>query len=212
MPPPARSNGASRSTARCAPRPRCAAARCSPSRWTTRPTPSRRPRGRELWTHSGIVETANLLGGAAPAVDSGIVVSPYSSGELVAMRVETGRVLWSDSLTAVRRTDVVSSLAHIRGRPIIDRGRVIAISHGGAMAAVDLRSGQRLWEKDIGGQESPLDCRRLCVRHHQRERTGLPVTQQRRRVLGHPSCLASRTKTTRKIRSCGRDRSWSAIA
>ena len=111
--------------------------------------------GRELWTHSGIVETANLLGGAAPAVDSGIVVAPYSSGELVAMRVETGRVLWSDSLTAVRRTDVVSSLAHIRGRPIIDRGRVIAISHGGAMAAIDLRSGQRLWERDIGGQESP---------------------------------------------------------
>ena len=35
------------------------------------------------------------------------------------------------------------------------RGRVIAISHGGLMAAIDLRSGRRLWQKDIGGLQSP---------------------------------------------------------
>ena len=64
-------------------------------------------------------------------------------------------MLWSDSLTAVRRTDVVSTLAHIRGRPIIDRGMVFAVSHGGLMAAIDLRTGRRLWDKEIGGLESP---------------------------------------------------------
>jgi len=65
------------------------------------------------------------------------------------------RVLWQETLAAVRRTDVVSSLAHIRGLPVIDRGRVVAISHAGAMAAYDLRNGRRLWVRDIGGLESP---------------------------------------------------------
>ena len=111
--------------------------------------------GEELWKHTGITEAASLLGGASPAVDAGVVVVPYSSGELVALKVENGRMLWSDSLAAVRRTDVVSTLAHIRGRPVIDRGMVFAVSHGGLMAAIDLRTGRRLWDKEIGGLESP---------------------------------------------------------
>jgi outer membrane protein assembly factor BamB len=111
--------------------------------------------GEELWKHTGITEAASLLGGASPAVDAGVVVVPYSSGELVALKVENGRMLWSDSLAAVRRTDVVSTLAHIRGRPVIDRGIVFAVSHGGLMAAIDLRTGRRLWDKEIGGLESP---------------------------------------------------------
>jgi outer membrane protein assembly factor BamB len=111
--------------------------------------------GETLWTYSGIAETATLLGGASPAVDAGIVVAPFSSGELIALRAESGREIWAESLTSFRRTDVVSTLSHIRGRPIIDRGRVYAVSHGGLMAAIDLTSGQRIWDKEIGGQESP---------------------------------------------------------
>ncbi len=111
--------------------------------------------GEELWTYTGIAEIASLLGGASPAVDSGVVVAPFSSGELVALKVENGRVLWTQSLTTTRRTDVVSALAHIRGRPIIDRGRVFAISHGGLMVSIDLRSGRRIWDKEIGGLSSP---------------------------------------------------------
>lgn len=111
--------------------------------------------GNPLWTHAGISEVASLLGGAAPAVEADVVVVAYSSGELVALKIENGRVLWSDSLASVRRTDVVSTLAHIRGRPIIDRGRVFAISHGGLMVSIDLRSGRRIWDKELGGLESP---------------------------------------------------------
>lgn len=111
--------------------------------------------GRELWTHSGIAETASLLGGSSPAVDAGVVVAPYSSGELVALKVENGQVLWDDSLASLRRTDEISTLSHIRGRPIIDRGLVFALSHGEVMVAIDLRSGRRVWEKRIGGIESP---------------------------------------------------------
>ncbi len=111
--------------------------------------------GETLWTYSSISEVASLLGGASPAVDSGVVVAPFSSGEISALRVENGRVLWTDALGAYRRTDVVSTLSHIRGRPVIDRGVVYAVSNGGVMAAIDLRTGRRMWDKDIGGIESP---------------------------------------------------------
>jgi outer membrane protein assembly factor BamB len=111
--------------------------------------------GDELWTHSGITEVAGLLGGASPAVEGDVVLVPYSSGELFALQAENGRVLWNESLSPLRRTDPVSSLAHIKGMPVADRGRVYAISNSGRMLAIDLRSGARIWEQGIGGTESP---------------------------------------------------------
>ncbi|MGE0745370.1 MAG: PQQ-binding-like beta-propeller repeat protein [Rhodospirillales bacterium] len=111
--------------------------------------------GRVLWSSAGIGETAGLLGGAAPAADADVVIAPFSSGEMTALRMENGRTIWTESLTAVRATDPVSALSHIRGHPVIDRGRVIAVSHSGRMVAVDLRTGNRIWEQAIGGTYMP---------------------------------------------------------
>lgn len=107
------------------------------------------------WTHQGISEGASLLAGTSPAVDGNVVVVPYSSGELFALRVDNGSVLWQDQLATVRRTDNVATLSDIRGRPIIDRGRVYAIGHADLLVAIELRSGRRLWEREIGGIQSP---------------------------------------------------------
>ena len=111
--------------------------------------------GAVLWTHTGIAETAGLIGGASPAVEGEIVIAPYSSGELFALRVENGRALWSDNLSAIRRSDAVSALADIRGRPVIADGRVYAASHSGRMVAIDLVSGRRVWEAEVGSLVQP---------------------------------------------------------
>jgi outer membrane protein assembly factor BamB len=111
--------------------------------------------GHVLWSHSGLPETAGLLGGASPAVEGDIVAVAYSSGEIFALRTENGRVLWSDNLASARSLDAMAALADIRGRPIIDHGMVFAISHSGRMVAIDLRTGDRVWEQDIGSSYSP---------------------------------------------------------
>lgn len=111
--------------------------------------------GAVMWTHQGTTEGASLLGGSSPAVDGNVVVVPYSSGELFALRIDNGSVLWQDQLTTVRRTDNVATLSDIRGRPIIDRGRVYAIGHADMLVAIDLRNGRRLWEREIGSIQSP---------------------------------------------------------
>lgn len=111
--------------------------------------------GKKLWSHAGITEAAGLLGGASPAVAGDVVVVPYSSGELIALRVENGRAVWVDSLAAIRRADALSSLADIRGKPVIDRGRVFAISHSGRMVSIDLRTGGRAWDRNVGGVNTP---------------------------------------------------------
>ncbi|MDE2228843.1 MAG: PQQ-like beta-propeller repeat protein [Alphaproteobacteria bacterium] len=111
--------------------------------------------GRRLWTHNGIPEPAGLLIGASPAVEGDTVIVPYSSGEIYALRVENGRAVWSDNLATARPLGALSSLADIRGQPVIDRDRVFAISHAGILVSIDLRTGNRVWEQDIGGTHMP---------------------------------------------------------
>ncbi|MGI4852310.1 MAG: PQQ-binding-like beta-propeller repeat protein [Janthinobacterium lividum] len=111
--------------------------------------------GKLLWTHTGIIESAGLLGGASPAVHEGVVVVPYSSGEVFALRAESGYPLWSETLNHSRRLDSLSSLSHIKARPIIDRNLVFLVGYSGHMSALDLRNGQTVWSKEIGGIRTP---------------------------------------------------------
>ncbi|MEI8393395.1 MAG: PQQ-binding-like beta-propeller repeat protein [Rhodospirillaceae bacterium] len=111
--------------------------------------------GETLWSHTGILETAGLLGSVSAAADGSTVIAPYSSGELVALRIENGRPAWQDNLTAIRRYGALSGLADIRGMPVIDRGLVLAVSHSGRTVAIDERTGARVWDQELGGVDTP---------------------------------------------------------
>lgn len=111
--------------------------------------------GQLLWEYEGISGEATLLGAASPAANGDIVVPAFSSGEVYALRVENGSVAWSDNLSGVLRLGGLSELSDIRGLPVMDKGLVIAISFGGKMVAIDERTGTRVWQRDIGGSETP---------------------------------------------------------
>ena len=55
--------------------------------------------------------------------------------------------------TSIRTS--VSSLNDIDADPVIDNGQVIAVGQGGRMVALDLITGQRLWELNIAGIATP---------------------------------------------------------
>jgi len=111
--------------------------------------------GRRLWTNVGVQEIASLVGGASPAVSGDIVIAPYSSGELLALVAEDGRTVWGETLATLRKFDPLQDIAQIRGQPVIDGEVVLAISHAGRMAAVNLEQGVRVWEIDLGGVQTP---------------------------------------------------------
>ena len=111
--------------------------------------------GSRIWEHQGISEIASLLGGGSPAVAGSTVLVPYSSGELFALRVETGRIVWLENLSSLRALDAISRLADIRGNPVIDGELALAVSHAGRMAAIDMRSGQRIWDRSLGSVHMP---------------------------------------------------------
>ena len=111
--------------------------------------------GTVLWEFTGITESAGLVGAASPAASREVVVPAFSSGEVFALRVENGSVAWSENLSSFQRTSGLSGISDIRGLPVIDKGLVIAISFGGKIMAIDERTGTRIWQREIGGSETP---------------------------------------------------------
>ena len=109
-----------------------------------------------------------MFGSASPAVGQGTVVAGFSSGELNAYRYENGRQVWQDALQRTSIRTSVSSLSDIDADPVIDNGQVFAVGQGGRMVALELITGQRMWELNIAGIVDPVGGGRLGLRGHRR--------------------------------------------
>ncbi|HVQ09014.1 MAG TPA: PQQ-binding-like beta-propeller repeat protein [Allosphingosinicella sp.] len=111
--------------------------------------------GELRWQGAGSFELAGVFGSAAPAFAQSTLVVGYSSGELTAYRYENGNVVWQDALARTGISTSVGQLSDIDADPVIDNGRVFAIGQGGRMVAIELITGQRAWEINIGGLSTP---------------------------------------------------------
>src|SRR5204862_3946359 len=107
------------------------------------------------WSQAASLEIAGVFGSASPAVGQDTVVAGFSSGELNAYRYENGRQVWSDTLQRTSIRTSVSSLSDVDAAPAIDSGQVFAVGQGGRMVALDILTGQRLWEINIAGIDTP---------------------------------------------------------
>ena len=111
--------------------------------------------GATNWSNAAALEIAGVFGAAAPSIAQGTVVAGFSSGELNAYRYENGRQVWQDALARTSITTSVASLSDIDADAVIDGGAVYAVGQGGRMVALDLFSGQRIWELNFGGIATP---------------------------------------------------------
>jgi outer membrane protein assembly factor BamB len=114
--------------------------------------------GEVVWTDQAIAESARILSAPSPAASNEILVAPYSSGELIAYLPANGRRLWTDTLTAAGRFTPLAAINDIAGRPSIENGTVYAASHSGIIAAIDARSGTRIWTDVFGSRLGPVIC------------------------------------------------------
>jgi outer membrane protein assembly factor BamB len=111
--------------------------------------------GEVSWTHQAIAEPARILSAPSVAVEGETVVAPFASGEVIALLAANGRRLWSDSLSRTGRLTSLSAINDIAGRPVLDNGVAYAASHSGVLAAIDVRSGQRIWARAFASTQTP---------------------------------------------------------
>jgi outer membrane protein assembly factor BamB len=110
--------------------------------------------GEEVWSQRGLPDRTSILSNISPAVSGKTLVVPYSSGEISAYDIETGRPLWRDSLATSKRGSSFNSMAN-PGRPVISNGVVYAAGNSGRMIATSKKDGERLWSQTIASTQTP---------------------------------------------------------
>ncbi len=110
--------------------------------------------GEQLWTSRGLPQPATLLSNVSPAVSGNLVVAPFPAGDIIAFDVTSGKAAWQESLVRSSETSA-SGILGDPARPVIDRGVVFAVSHGGKMISVSQSSGERLWTRNIASTQMP---------------------------------------------------------
>lgn len=112
--------------------------------------------GSEIWRYAAQNEETVLVGGAAPAYDEerDILIAAFSNGEVRAIKASTGSPLWGDYLVSGYRNNMLSEINAIRANPVIGKDMVFAAGNN-ILTAIDLRTGQRLWEREFGSNNQP---------------------------------------------------------
>ncbi len=110
--------------------------------------------GREIWSHQGLSDSSSLLASSAVGVAQNVVVAPYNSGEVYALRARDKSFVWTENLADQSAVSSPSDDGFIAA-PVIDRNRVYLVSHAGDMTAINLTNGERLWSQKISGVNMP---------------------------------------------------------
>ena len=97
------------------------------------------------WTYQAIAEPARILKTSSPIVAGDTVYAPFSSGELVALNSTTGAAVWDQVLAQATRTNALSEIRDISGRPVLYNGTVFAASHSGVFQAMNAKTGEPVW-------------------------------------------------------------------
>ncbi|MCH4142487.1 PQQ-like beta-propeller repeat protein [Acetobacter peroxydans] len=112
--------------------------------------------GRQLWSYAATTVETTVFGQPAPAYANGVVVAGFGGGDLVAFRAASGEVVWAEMLGNVNSQASTLNLSCVRGMPVIVGSVVYAVSMAQVLAAVDIRTGRRVWERSVASLNNIL--------------------------------------------------------
>ncbi|HLD76706.1 MAG TPA: PQQ-binding-like beta-propeller repeat protein, partial [Rickettsiales bacterium] len=102
-----------------------------------------------IWVVSGVDKSTAILGAANPVIYKDKLVVAYSSGEIYALNKSNGEEIFSQDLNINKAINSDFYLNDIDATPLVKDDVIYAIGNGGLMMAIDIKSGNYLWKKEI---------------------------------------------------------------
>lgn len=112
--------------------------------------------GKILWSHTGILSEAKYLGSPSVAVDNEAVYVVYPSGEIFALLLANGSVLWDAMVSKFSLTNTAETYADPRACPVVKGDILYVIAANGQTLAFNTRTGERIWSADLGSVQTPI--------------------------------------------------------
>jgi outer membrane protein assembly factor BamB len=108
------------------------------------------------WRVSGTDGMAGVMGVAAPAIQGGTVVFPFSNGGLMGVEAKSGNQLWTANVGGSRLGRSIALFRDMTGDPVIAGDTIYAGTSSGKVGAYDLTTGMQKWEAPEGASSPAL--------------------------------------------------------
>ncbi|ROP63093.1 Beta-barrel assembly machine subunit BamB [Enterobacter sp. BIGb0383] len=106
--------------------------------------------GAVKWTVNLDMPSLSLRGESAPAVAFGAAVVGGDNGRVSAVLMEQGQMIWQQRISQATGATEIDRLSDVDTTPIVSNGVVYALAYNGNLTALDLRSGQVMWKRELG--------------------------------------------------------------
>ena len=106
--------------------------------------------GAVKWTVNLDLPALSLRGESAPSTAYGAAIVGGDNGRVNAVLMQQGQLIWQQRISQPSGATEIDRLNDVDTTPVIVDGVVYALGYNGNLAALDLRSGQIMWKRELG--------------------------------------------------------------
>ena len=105
--------------------------------------------GQRLWVYDHNVPLLTLRGNAPLLLRAGVVFVGYDGGQVVALRLDDGILMWEQTLVTAEGRTELERLSDIDGQMVFIASDLLVSSYKNRLASLAADSGRLLWFKDV---------------------------------------------------------------
>lgn len=106
--------------------------------------------GNIVWSVNLDTPSLSVRGESAPAVAYGAAIVGGDNGRISAVLLSEGQLIWQQRISQVTGSTEIDRLNDVDMTPVISDNVIYAIAYNGNLVAMDMRSGQIIWKRDLG--------------------------------------------------------------
>jgi len=106
--------------------------------------------GSIAWSANLDMPTLSLRGESAPAVAFGAAIVGGDNGRVSAVLMKEGQMIWQQRISEPSGATEIDRLSDVDTTPVIVNGVIYTVAYNGNLVAMDLRSGQIMWKREVG--------------------------------------------------------------
>jgi outer membrane protein assembly factor BamB len=105
--------------------------------------------GEARWTYTSDVPVLTLRGTGTPMILGDNAIAGFADGKVVAINLRSGNVAWEVRVAIPQGTSEIERIVDIDGSMALQGTELYVASYQGRVAAIDTRSGRRLWQRNV---------------------------------------------------------------
>ena len=105
--------------------------------------------GEVRWTYTSDVPVLTLRGTGTPMILGDNAIAGFADGKVVAINLRSGNVAWEVRVAIPQGRSEIERIVDIDGSMAVQSNELYVASYQGRLAAIDTRSGRRLWQRNV---------------------------------------------------------------